>query len=587
MSGNGSFDLFEVVRFYVQLGLRVLPVWGVDESGLCLCHVGATCPSAGKHPIPSNGLHGATTDLRELEAYWRSDPRANVGIATSAEFSILDIDAKNGGLGTFAALEKQYGADTFQSPYRVRTGGGGLHIAFRSPPGTRSRNPLLPGIDYKAEGGMIVAPYSKHASREFYRFESPHPNVDLSMLRLLPAELLASRTTVQPGVTTSSGKIGLGRRNITLTSIAGKLREKGIGGAEIEAALRSLNQIVCETPLLDAELQRLVSSVARYAAGVQPAITFIGADELVAAVPPQVQWVVPGLVALGSITELSGQPKEAGKSTLIRAMVSAILTGAPFLGMPTMRCSVLMLSEERDGSLSYALAQQGIALPSLRLLQRHRIAGPASWPEIVEASVAEMGKLGAKVLVVDTLSHWALGDSDENSASDALKAMDPLLRAAAEGISIIIVRHMRKSGGETVTAARGSSAITGATDIVCTLGHHSAGDTFRVIDATGRFKESIFKLVIELTPSGYIAHGNGQQVAQQAQQALEDLILSLLPQDEASALTQQDLLGRLAGTSKPIGRTKLAEVLKELVKSGGIKCTGAKTRTNPARYWAP
>src|SRR5262245_40306374 len=30
---------------------------------------------------------------------------------------------------------------------------------------------------------------------------------------------------------------------------------------------------------------------------------------LVAVVPPQVQWVVPGLVALGSITELSGQPE--------------------------------------------------------------------------------------------------------------------------------------------------------------------------------------------------------------------------------------------------------------------------------------
>jgi len=76
-------------------------------------------------------------------------------------------------------------------------------------------------------------------------------------------------------------------------------------------------------------------------------------------------------------------------------------------------------------------------------------------------------------------------------------------------------------------------------------------------------------------------------VAQQAQQALEDLIISLLPQDEASALTQSDLLGRLTSTPKPIGRTKLAEMLKELEKSGDIKITGKKTRTNPARYWAP
>jgi len=525
--------------------------------------------------------------LSDLEAWWQANPRANIGIATSAEFSILDIDAKNGGLDTFAELEKQYGADAFQSPYRVRTGGGGLHIAFRSPPGTRSRNPLLPGIDYKAEGGMIVAPYSKHRSGNFYCFEPPYPKIDLSTLRSLPAELLASRTNVQPSVATSSGKIGVGGRNSTLTSLAGKMREKGIGGAEIEAALKSLNQIVCDTPLPDAELQRVVASVATYAAGVQPAIAFIGADELVTAVPPQVQWVVPGLVALGGITELSGQPKEAGKSTLIRAMVSAILAGAPFLGMPTMCCSVLMLSEERDGSLSYALAQQGIALPSLRLLQRHRIAGPASWPDIVEASVAEMRRLDAKVLVVDTLSHWALGDSDENSASDALKAMEPLLQAAADGVAIIIVRHMRKSGGETVTAARGSSAITGAVDIVCTLAHHSAGDAFRVLDATGRFKESVFNLVIELTPSGYIARGNGQQVAQQVQQVLEDLIISQLPPDEPAALAEKEILALLGKSPKPIGRTKLSETVKGLVKAGSIRQRGRGTNTDPMRYWAP
>ena len=45
MSANSSFDSFEVIRFYVNRGLRVVPVWGIDDQGQCMCHAGATCPS--------------------------------------------------------------------------------------------------------------------------------------------------------------------------------------------------------------------------------------------------------------------------------------------------------------------------------------------------------------------------------------------------------------------------------------------------------------------------------------------------------------------------------------------------------------
>ena len=187
-----------------------------------------------------------------------------------------------------------------------------------------------------------------------------------------------------------------------------------------------------------------------------------------------------------------GHPK-SGKSTLVREMVAAVLHKRLFLGMPVMPCRVVMLSEERDGSLSYAVAQHNIATGDLRLLQRHRVAGSPPWPDVIEAALDEVKRLGAELLIVDTLPFWSLGESDENSAADGMKAMEPLLRVAAEGVAVLSLRHMRKSGGDTVSAARGASSITGAADIVCTLSAHVAGDTFRVIDATGRFKESVVK----------------------------------------------------------------------------------------------
>ena len=72
-------------------------------------------------------------------------------------------------------------------------------------------------------------------------------------------------------------------------------------------------------------------------------------------------------------------------------------------------------------------------------------------------------------MVVDTLPRFAClkGDS-ENNAGDALAAMHPLLRAAADGIGVILARHERKSGGEVGgwSPDGGSSALAGAVDIL-------------------------------------------------------------------------------------------------------------------------
>lgn len=571
------------VRSYISLGLRVVPVWGVDDLGACLCRAGSACTSTGKHPIPKNGLHDATTDLAVLERWWREHPGANIGIATSADFAIVDVDVKNGGLATLDALIKQHGVDAFDSPYRVRSGSGGLHLAFKAPAGTGSRNGVMPGIDRKVEGGMIVAPGSRNAMG-FYLFEPPVTVLDLNALKPMPAMFLPTSTPTSTAST--PGKIDVGRRNSALTSLAGKLRDLGAGAPEIESAIKHVNQTTCSVPLADAEVLRIVASIAKYPAGVQPSISFIGADELVAAVPPHMDWIVPGLLALGFVTEIIGHPK-SGKSTFVREMVAAMLQQRPFLGLQVRPCRVLMLSEERDGTLSYALSQHGIATQDVRVLQRHRITGHLSWPDTVDAALAEAKRFGAQLLIVDTLPFWALGDADENSAAEGMKAMEPLLRAAAEGLAVLSLRHMRKSGGDTVSAARGASSITGAVDIVCTMTAHNGGDTFREIESTGRVRDSKFKAVIELTTSGYVSHGNGRQVAQHAQQALEKLIISLLPKDEASAISEKQVVALLATTSNPFQRTKVADVLKELVANKAISWNGRGTSTEPKRYWAP
>src|SRR5262245_61897481 len=73
------------------LAVAVLPVWWPRDGG-CGCPAGHECPSPGKHPVPRNGVYGATTNQRQLAAWWRRYPHANIGLATGRDLVGLDLD---------------------------------------------------------------------------------------------------------------------------------------------------------------------------------------------------------------------------------------------------------------------------------------------------------------------------------------------------------------------------------------------------------------------------------------------------------------------------------------------------------------
>src|SRR6188768_2039103 len=78
------------VRVYVALGLNVLITHGMLD-GQCTCG-NENCSTPGKHPLHSNGVYGATTDLEWLEDQYRAFPNCNIGIAMGRESGILALD---------------------------------------------------------------------------------------------------------------------------------------------------------------------------------------------------------------------------------------------------------------------------------------------------------------------------------------------------------------------------------------------------------------------------------------------------------------------------------------------------------------
>lgn len=104
-----------------------------------------------KTPLTANGLHDATDDPTQLQAWRERFPDCNWAVnCGESGLTVIDIDPRHG--GTEAHL------NALPQSLTVRTGGGGWHVYFRGV--GPSRTALEPGVDVKSTGGYVLIPPS-------------------------------------------------------------------------------------------------------------------------------------------------------------------------------------------------------------------------------------------------------------------------------------------------------------------------------------------------------------------------------------------------------------------------------------------
>jgi hypothetical protein len=326
-------------------------------------------------------------------------------------------------------------------------------------------------------------------------------------------------------------------------------------------------------------------------------LTFMTAREFAAQTPAATEWVIEPFVPLGGVTKIDGAPKRSGKTTLICHMVAATLTGSPFLGKPTRKGAVVMLSEQGGSSLREAFALAGLLeaddfyLTTIGRTARHE------WPDVVAEAVAFAVSKGAVLLIVDTLTAVArVRGDDENSSGRALEVIEPLLVAADEHkIGIIGAFHDRKSGGEVGESGRGSSAYAGAVDVIVQVtkpgGNFKA--TIRKLAAESRYGATPDELFIELTDAGYVSLGTAGDVARVAVTAA---LAETLPTSEDGAVTingvkkdgevvERGLHDDLVAKGITASRLTLEKEVNRWADAGYVGKTGAGKKGSPYRYW--
>ncbi len=183
---------------------------------------------------------------------------SGVGIVTGtlSGVLVLDVDGPEGE----AELQKHGHPVTPM----VRTASGGLHLYFKHPEHhVRTGIRVAPGLDVKASGGYVVAPPSVGANGKPYEWIVTPEEAELADPPKWLLKLLGSGRFKESARAVGE-EIPSGQRNKSLASIAGSMRRRGMGEAEILAALEVANAQRCDPPLEEEEVRGIAASVARY-----------------------------------------------------------------------------------------------------------------------------------------------------------------------------------------------------------------------------------------------------------------------------------------------------------------------------------
>src|SRR4051794_18100658 len=143
----------------------------------------------------------ATTDRRTLARRLRAHPECNVGIATGRGIAVVDVDGP-AGEESYAELTLKHGL--LPRTATCLTGRGGWHLYFRVESGVLipNRVGLWPGVDFRGDGGYVVAPGSIHPNGNLYEWiNRPSGGIAKMPAWLLKAILAAKGTETPSGRT--------------------------------------------------------------------------------------------------------------------------------------------------------------------------------------------------------------------------------------------------------------------------------------------------------------------------------------------------------------------------------------------------
>ena len=222
------------------------------------------CRPRDKQPMTANGLKSATTDQEIIRAWWQQEPDCNIAAATGPASGVFVVDVD--GIEAESALrvlEATHGA--LPATVEVITARG-RHVYFRCPqePVRNSASKIAEHIDVRGEGGYVLCPPSIHPSGRKYCWSVDSASSFADAPDWLLA-ILASRpqkATTSPEWRALIAGVAEGARDCSVTKLAGHLLRRHVNPFVALGLLQAWNAANCTPPLPDADIERIVNSIA-------------------------------------------------------------------------------------------------------------------------------------------------------------------------------------------------------------------------------------------------------------------------------------------------------------------------------------
>lgn len=443
-------------------------------------------------PVPSGGKFptGAWRQWQQkrptkgdLEQMWRGE--SNVAILTGRVSGLVVVDVDPGG----EAPTEPTG--------RVARTGRGTHYYYRYPErGTvRTRAGVRPHVDVRADGGLVIAPPSIHASgREYEWVTEGEPGECPAWLVEEDEPAVTDVPEDAPGegwvAQILRGNVGKGGRNDAIARLAGYCAGKQLPvDVALTMALSASRRFV--PPLPDTEVATTVRSVYSTAvrrgkvreqvseerrqeladAGIlgSPVFPALSLADFGLRYGGETSWVIPDWLPERAITFLAAPPGTF-KTWLTLDLVLSVATGRPFLGKytPNLTGPCLYIQQEDDKAITLSriasiLSRDGVQLPDPAAadVSVHLPATdiPVYLPDIsltkeahplqlgddaaVEALEELIAAVRPVVVVIDPF--YSVAGNVEGYMADAASKLLPLRRMRDKyGCAFVFVHHTKK-----------------------------------------------------------------------------------------------------------------------------------------------
>ena len=280
-------------------------------------------------------------------------------------------------------------------------------------------------------------------------------------------------------------------------------------------------------------------------------------------------------VRQGDIAILAGAPK-AGKTTLLVEAVKAVVSEhGTFLGEEVQHGDVVIVSEERAAQVVEKLD----GFEGVHVLTRDNAIPKPSWPALVAAALKRCEDTGAVLLIIDTLRWWSdLSGDQSKSDGFVMTALRELAAASALDVTVVLVHHLRKGGGEGGEGVANSNALVGAVDVLLEYETGSA-PTERILKTLSRDPDAPPVTILNRDDTGRLQLvGVANDVGEAKSLGWRDRLLDALPTGEPGVPRDE-----LADTLEADHR-KWGSALNHLVADGTVARFGKGKKGDPYTF---